>query len=66
MFDGCSSLEEIKMAGPLNTTTYVNANGMFSTIKDTGTFYYDERYDYSIILAKLPTTWTVVPMTITE
>lgn len=66
MFMNCKKLKEIKMAGPLNTTTYVNANSMFNSIPDTGTFYYDDRYDYSIIIAKLPTTWTVVPMTITE
>jgi hypothetical protein len=36
---------------------------MFNGVPKNGTFYYDPAYDYSKIIAKLPTTWTAVPLT---
>ena len=60
MFGSCTSLTEVKMGGDVSKVTDV-AN-MFSYIKTTGTFYYNSQYDYSKIIAQLPSTWTAVPM----
>lgn len=60
MFYSCSNLTEIKMGGELYS--YVDVSGMFDGTTTTGTFYYNPQYDYSKIIAKLPSTWTAVPM----
>ena len=39
-----------------------NVYSMFSNITTTGTFYYNGNYDYSKIIAVLPSTWTAVPI----
>jgi hypothetical protein len=48
------------MGGDVSKVT--NALDMFNGIKTTGTFYYNSQYDYSKIIAELPSTWTAVPM----
>lgn len=60
MFKDCTSLTEVKMGGDVSKVTTVN--NMFGYIKTTGTFYYNPQYDYSKIIAVLPSTWTAVPM----
>ena len=61
MFDTCQSLTEIRMGGDVSKVT--SASSMFREITSTGTFYYNSAYDYSIIVAELPSTWTAVPCT---
>ena len=59
MFYNCSKLTSLKMGGNVsNVTTVTN---MFFNIKTTGTLYYPEQYDYSKIIAELPSTWTAIP-----
>ena len=58
MFSDCSSLTSLKMMGRINNLQ--NAENIFSDIATTGTFYYNSAYDYSKIIAKLPSTWTTV------
>lgn len=59
LFDYCRSLEYIKMMGdPSNLNTY---RDIFGYIPENGKFVYDRRYDYSKIIAELPSTWTAVP-----
>jgi hypothetical protein len=35
---------------------------MFENITTNGKFYYNSNYDYSKIIAQLPTTWTAIAM----
>ena len=59
MFLNCRSLKEIRFKGkPQTSMDYAYA---FSKIAENGTLYYDSRYDYSIIINILPSTWTAVP-----
>jgi hypothetical protein len=60
MFQKCSNLTEVKMSGDVSkvSTPY----DMFDNVKSGGTFYYNPQYDYSKIIAVLPSTWTAVPM----
>ena len=60
MFSTCIRIKEIKMGGDVSKVSYVNY--MFEYITTTGTFYYNSQYDYSKIIAVLPSTWTAVPM----
>lgn len=59
MFIYCSSLVELRMGGPVDSLK--NAENMFSYASTTGTFYYPAQYDYSKIIAELPSKWTAVP-----
>lgn len=62
MFNNSIKLIEVKMGGDPSKVTNLQdfMNPSYTTI---GTFYYDERYDYSKIIAALPATWTAVPTT---
>lgn len=60
MFDQCIRLTELKMGGDVSNVTDVTQ--MFYLIKNGGTFYYNPQYDYSKIIAALPSNWTAVPM----
>lgn len=60
MFYGCSNLTEVKMGGDVSKINIIS--GMFGGITTTGTFYYNAAYDYSKIIAQLPSTWTAVPL----
>ena len=62
MFKGCIKLTELTMGGDVSNIEYTT--GMFEGITTTGTFYYNENYDYSKIIAQLPSTWTAIPITI--
>lgn len=61
MFYRVSSLRELTMTGPTNPSA--NVTGMFSSVRNAGTFYYDPQYDYSHIIAQLPSNWTAKPVT---
>ena len=52
------SLISLKMMGDISNVLYVD--DMFYYINTTGTFYYNSAYDYSKIIAALPSTWTAV------
>ena len=58
MVANCSSLTSLKMMGDINKMS--TPSDMFYDITTTGTFYYNSAYDYSKIIAKLPSTWTAV------
>ena len=58
MFYYCTSLKELKMLGPINSSA--NTSQMFSGINTNGTFYYNSEYDYSNIISVLPSKWTAV------
>ena len=60
MFANCTSLIEIKMGGDVSKVTDVFY--IFSGIAKNGTFYYNSQYDYSKIIAELPSTWTAIPL----
>ena len=63
-FAYCSKLNEVRFKGkpqPSITTGY-----MFDGITTNGTLYYDSRYDYSVIINVLPSTWTAVPYDVGE
>ena len=60
MFSTCTNLNSIKMMGDVSNVTSVT--DMFDGVKENGTFYYNEAYDYSKIIAVLPTTWTAIPI----
>jgi hypothetical protein len=50
------------MGGDVSKVT--NVNHMFSNVATTGTFYYNNAYDYSNIIAQLPSGWNDVPCTL--
>ena len=54
MFSGCNSLKSVTMLGPINPNVIVD--NMFVSVPANGTFYYNPEYDYSAIIAKLPST----------
>lgn len=60
MFYGCYALTELTMTGATNPNADVT--DMFKDVGQTksGTFYYNPAYDYSHIIAQLPSTWTAV------
>ena len=59
MFGNCKKLTKVKLAGDVSQVTM--AISMFSGITTNGTLYYPAQYDYSKIIAELPSTWTAVP-----
>lgn len=58
MFRFCGSLISLKMMGSVSKLS--SASSMFSNIYTTGTFSYNNNYDYSKIIAELPSTWESV------
>ena len=60
MFQKCSNLTEVRMGG--DVSKLISATSMFYNVNTTGTFYYNPAYDYSKIIAELPSKWTAVPM----
>lgn len=60
MFQYCTKLTSVKMGGDVSKLT--NVTNMFGNIPTTGIFYYNPQYDYSNIIAVLPSKWTAVPM----
>ena len=64
MFSGCKGLTEVRMGG--NPSKVSGVSSMFDYITTSGTFYYNAAYDYSKIIAKLPSTWTAVACTLTN
>lgn len=58
MFGYCSSLTSVIMTTDVSNVTDVS--DMFLNVSTTGTFYYNSAYDYSKIIAALPSTWTAV------
>lgn len=64
MFCNCDSLESITMTEPFvfYDPTF-DPTDLFSGTTTVGTFYYNPAYDYSKLIAKLPATWTAVPLT---
>lgn len=64
MFAHCGELKEVRFKG--NPKHIVSVNYMFGNVKTNGTLYYDSRYDYSIIISALPSTWTAVPYDVDE
>lgn len=60
MFASCVNLTEVRMDSELNPDLI--AVNMFLNITTNGTFYYNPDYDYSKIIAVLPSTWTAVPL----
>lgn len=68
MFADCYMLREVKFKGdPSKITNYAS---MFTNagrdVEGGSTLYYDSRYDYSMIINLLPSTWTAVPYDVTE
>lgn len=55
-FCSCWKLTEVTMNGDVSKVTSVG--NMFNQVNTTGNFYYNADYDYSEIIAKLPSTWT--------
>ena len=62
VFANCTSLESVTMKGPISENADFGSYP-FAGVNTTGTFYYNPAYDYSSIIAKLPATWTAVPLT---
>ena len=64
-FKNCSSLTKITFVGdPSNITTFSDP---FMNVAPEGTFVYDYRYNYSNVIANLPSGWNAVPnVTISE
>ena len=60
VFLACDKLQSVTMTSPINKN--VSVFSMFSKVKDGGTFYYNPEYDYSKIIAQLPSTWKAVPI----
>ena len=61
MFTRCSNLTELTIMSEINLNADYSG-GMFSGIYTDGTFYYNPQFDYSPIIAKLPSSWTAVPV----
>ena len=60
MFFTCGSLSEVRMTSDISKLE--NVNSMFLGVNYNGTFYYNPQYDYSKIIAVLPSNWTAVPL----
>ena len=52
MFFSCGSLSEVRMTSDISKLE--NVNSMFLGVNYNGTFYYNPQYDYSKIIAVLP------------
>lgn len=61
MFSHNIKLRELRMGSKLSDGL-TKIISMFNNVAAGGTFYYNEKYDYSIIIDQLPSTWTVVPI----
>ena len=64
MFNYCRSLNEVRFKGKPQTS--IDLRYTFSDIAENGTLYYGSRYDYSVIINVLPSTWTAVPYDVDE
>ena len=60
MFNGCSNLKYLKMGGDVSNVIQVTP--MFYGVNTNGEFYYNEKYNYSKIIAELPDEWDAIPM----
>lgn len=58
LVQGAQQIETLTVLGPVNVEADVT--DMFRFVKTNGTFYYNPAYDYSHIIAQLPSTWTAV------
>ena len=54
MFYNSKYLVEVHMTGDVSNVE--NVTGMFEGVTSEGTFYYNPAYDYSVIIAQLPST----------
>lgn len=61
-FAGCTLLTSVTMTGDLSQVGYIY--NPFRGVAASGTFYYNQAYDYSSIIAELPSGWSAVPITI--
>ena len=66
MFCNCYFLKKLTMTGLTNPSA--NVTDLFTVYgagaqTQNGVFYYNPRYDYSHIIAQLPSTWTAIPVT---
>lgn len=58
---GCSKLKKITMTGkPWNGI--IGTTSDFAGLPENGVFYYNPEYDYSNVIAKLPESWTAIPL----
>ena len=64
IFAYCSKLNEVRFKGKPQPS--IKTGYMFDGITTNGVLYYDSRYDYSIIMNVLPSTWTAVPYDVGE
>ena len=64
MFYSCTNLTEVRFKGNPSKLKYTSY--MFGQVNTTGTLYYDDRYDYSKIIALKPSKWTAVPYNVEE
>lgn len=63
MFAECKKLTEIKMGGnPAKITSSSYVDYMFNNISTNGVLRYNPDYNYSYIIAKLPSTWKAEPL----
>jgi surface protein len=56
MFSYCQKLEKVMFYSPIDSVQEIY--GMFYGITTNGTLYYNSSYDYSKMIAELPSTWT--------
>lgn len=56
MFSYCQKLEKVMFYSPIDNVQEIH--GMFYGITTNGTLYYNSLYDYSKMIAELPSTWT--------
>jgi hypothetical protein len=62
MFYNCYALNEIKMGGQVKSSCKLDYMfGGTGNYSNNCTFYYNSAYDYSKVLAKLPSNWSKVP-----
>lgn len=55
VFANCTSLESVTMKGPISENAELGSYP-FAGVNTTGTFYYNPAYDYSKVIAVLPST----------
>lgn len=56
MFSYCQKLEKVMFYSPIDNVQEIY--GMFQGITTNGILYYNSSYDYSKMIAELPSTWT--------
>ena len=61
MFFACTNLNEIKFTGDASNVDVLNKSNFLANNRLAGTMYYPSQYDYSKIIAALPSLWTAVP-----